>query len=106
MGSLGLEPLRIHEWPARVDKIRVVTSLPVWISEVGVSSFGAEECRSSASTRVPGWFHVSIGIHCSIRGWMLAPRHLGADSANSAALVSSPSKGTVPPLRREMDDVA
>jgi len=36
---------QIDEWPARLDEIRAVTHLPVWISEVGVSSFGAEEVQ-------------------------------------------------------------
>jgi beta-xylosidase len=35
----------IHEWPARLEEIRAVTSLPVWVSEVGVSTFGAEEVQ-------------------------------------------------------------
>jgi beta-xylosidase len=35
----------IHEWPAKVADIRAVSSLPVWVSEVGVSSFGAEEVQ-------------------------------------------------------------
>jgi len=35
----------IHEWPDKVQEIRDVTSLPVWISEVGVSTFGAEEIQ-------------------------------------------------------------
>lgn len=35
----------IDEWPARIEEIRAVTELPVWISEVGVSSFGAEEVQ-------------------------------------------------------------
>jgi beta-xylosidase len=35
----------IHEWPARLDEIRAVTTLPIWISEVGVSTFGAEEVQ-------------------------------------------------------------
>jgi beta-xylosidase len=36
----------IHEWPARIGDIRAVTDLPVWVSEVGVSSFGAEEVQA------------------------------------------------------------
>jgi beta-xylosidase len=36
----------IHDWPARLADIRGVTSLPIWISEVGVSSFGAEEVQA------------------------------------------------------------
>jgi len=35
----------INEWPAKLDEIRAVTDLPIWVSEVGVSSFGAEEVQ-------------------------------------------------------------
>lgn len=35
----------IHEWPEKLNEIRTVTDLPVWISEVGVSTFGAEEVQ-------------------------------------------------------------
>ena len=36
---------QIHEWPLRLDEIRAVTELPVWVSEVGVSTFGADEVQ-------------------------------------------------------------
>jgi beta-xylosidase len=36
---------QIGEWPQKIEEIREVTSLPVWVSEVGVSSFGAEEMQ-------------------------------------------------------------
>jgi beta-xylosidase len=36
----------IHDWPKKVDEIRQVTSKPVWVSEAGVSSFGAEEVQA------------------------------------------------------------
>lgn len=36
---------QIHEWPERLDAIREVTALPVWVSETGVSTFGAEEVQ-------------------------------------------------------------
>lgn len=35
----------IHAWPEKLKEIQAVTDLPVWISEVGVSSFGAEEVQ-------------------------------------------------------------
>ena len=38
---------QIHEWPNKIDEIRAVTDKPIWVSEVGVSTFGAEE--------VEGW---------------------------------------------------
>jgi beta-xylosidase len=37
---------RIDEWPAKLDEIRAVTRLPIWVTEVGVSSFGAEEVQA------------------------------------------------------------
>jgi beta-xylosidase len=36
----------IHDWPAKLDEIRAVTDLPIWVSEVGVSTFGAEEVQA------------------------------------------------------------
>jgi beta-xylosidase len=35
----------LNEWPDKLDEIHAVTSLPVWVSEVGVSTFGAEEVQ-------------------------------------------------------------
>jgi beta-xylosidase len=35
----------IDEWPARLREIRAVTDLAVWVSEVGISTFGAEEVQ-------------------------------------------------------------
>jgi beta-xylosidase len=35
----------INEWPNKLAEIRAVTEKPVWVSEVGVSSFGAEEVQ-------------------------------------------------------------
>jgi beta-xylosidase len=37
---------QIHEWPAKIDEIRAVTDLPIWVSEVGISTFGAEEVQA------------------------------------------------------------
>jgi beta-xylosidase len=37
---------RIDEWPDKLAEIRAVTDLPIWVSEVGVSSFGAEEVQA------------------------------------------------------------
>ena len=35
----------LDEWPARLREIQAVTDLPVWVSEVGISTFGAEEVQ-------------------------------------------------------------
>jgi len=36
----------IDEWPAKVAEIEAVTDKPVWVTEVGVSSFGSEEVQA------------------------------------------------------------
>ncbi|MER9523661.1 beta-xylosidase [Mesorhizobium sp. M0292] len=36
---------QIHEWPQKIGEIATVTNLPIWVSEVGVSTFGAEEIQ-------------------------------------------------------------
>jgi len=35
----------IDDWPKKLCEIRRVTHLPIWVSEAGVSSFGAEEVQ-------------------------------------------------------------
>jgi beta-xylosidase len=35
----------IYQWPDRLEEIRAVTRRDIWISEVGASSFGAEEVQ-------------------------------------------------------------
>ena len=36
---------QIDEWPDKLREIQAVTPLPVWVTEVGVSAFGAEEVQ-------------------------------------------------------------
>lgn len=35
----------INCWPAKIAEIEAVTDLPVWVTEVGISTFGAEEVQ-------------------------------------------------------------
>ncbi|TKK71832.1 beta-xylosidase [Ilyomonas limi] len=35
----------INEWPNKIAEIEEVTDLPVWVTEVGISTFGAEEVQ-------------------------------------------------------------
>ncbi len=37
---------QINEWPQKLDAIRAVTNLPIWVTEVGVSTFGADEVQT------------------------------------------------------------
>ncbi|HVV70344.1 MAG TPA: beta-xylosidase [Verrucomicrobiae bacterium] len=36
---------QINEWPRKIEEIRSVTDLPIWVTEVGVSTFGADEVQ-------------------------------------------------------------
>jgi len=35
----------IHDWPDKIAEIKTATDLPIWVTEVGASSFGAEEVQ-------------------------------------------------------------
>ncbi|KAA0680679.1 beta-xylosidase [Roseomonas genomospecies 6] len=42
---------QIREWPEKIEEIRAVTGKPIWVTEAGVSSFGAEEVQAWGVTR-------------------------------------------------------
>jgi beta-xylosidase len=45
---------QIHEWPRKIAEIETLVNLPVWVTEVGVSSFGAEEVQAWGLKRTAG----------------------------------------------------
>jgi beta-xylosidase len=78
----------VHEWPERIGTIREVTDLPVWVSEVGVSTFGAEEVQvfglertlqllAGASPRIH-WY----SLYDLPRAWPAATRHREAEGSS------------------------
>jgi len=42
----------VHDWPDKIREIEAVTNLPVWVSEVGASTFGAEEVQQFGLNRM------------------------------------------------------
>ncbi len=77
----------IHEWPDKLSEIKAATALPVWISEVGVSTFGAEEvqefglCRTAElllgrSDRIH-WY----SLYDLPRAWPATTRHREAEGS-------------------------
>jgi beta-xylosidase len=36
---------QINDWPKKLQEVRAVTDLPIWVTEVGVSTFGADEVQ-------------------------------------------------------------
>ena len=77
----------IHEWPAKIEEIEAVTRLPIWVSEAGVSSFGAEEVQEFGLNRtaqlligkVPRihWY----SLHDLPRAWPATTRHREAEGS-------------------------
>jgi beta-xylosidase len=78
----------IHEWPDKLREIYEVTDLPVWVTEVGVSTFGAEEVqqfglRRTAELligRVPRihWY----SLYDLPRAWPATTRHREAEGSS------------------------
>jgi beta-xylosidase len=78
----------IHEWPDKLREIQAVTSLPIWVTEVGVSTFGADEVqefglRRTAELllgRVPRVHWYSL---CDLpRAWPATTRHREAEGSS------------------------
>jgi beta-xylosidase len=78
----------IHEWPDKLAEIRTVTSLPLWISEVGVSTFGAEEVqefglRRSAELLIGQAERIHwYSLYDLPRAWPATTRHREAEGSS------------------------
>jgi beta-xylosidase len=78
----------IHEWPAKIEEIRALISNPVWISEVGASSFGAEEVqefglRRSAELLLPLADHIHwYSLFDLPKSWPATTRHREAEGSS------------------------
>jgi beta-xylosidase len=79
---------QIDEWPGRIAEIQEVTDRPVWVTEVGASSFGAEEVqefglRRTAELlggRVPRIFWYSL--YDLPKAWPATTRHREAEGSS------------------------
>jgi beta-xylosidase len=79
---------QIHEWPNKLAEIREVTDKPLWVSEVGVSTFGAEEVQEFGlrrtaellSGRAPRihWY----SLYDLPRAWPATTRHREAEGSS------------------------
>jgi len=78
----------IHDWPAKLDEIRAVTDKPIWVTEVGVSSFGAEEVQAWGLTKTAEllvgkaprihWY----SLYDLPRAWEATTRHKEAEGSS------------------------
>jgi beta-xylosidase len=79
---------QIHEWPDKLDEIRAVTGRPLWVSEVGVSTFGAEEVQEFGLRRTAEllvgrverihWY----SLYDLPRAWPATTRHREAEGSS------------------------
>jgi beta-xylosidase len=78
----------IHAWPEQIASIRAVTSLPIWVSEVGVSSFGADEVQEFGLKRTAQLLRgLTPRIHWYSlydlpRAWPATTRHKEAEGSS------------------------
>jgi beta-xylosidase len=78
----------IHDWPEKLAEIRAVTEKPVWVSEVGVSSFGAEEVqefglRRTADLLMPLTGHIHWYSLLDLpKEWPATTRHREAEGSS------------------------
>jgi beta-xylosidase len=78
----------INEWPAQIASIRAATTLPVWVSEVGVSTFGADEVQEFGLQRTAALLRgMAPRIHWYSlfdlpRAWPATTRHREAEGSS------------------------
>ena len=78
----------IHEWPDKLAEVEAVTEKPVWVSEVGASSFGAEEVqefglRRTAELLLPRLDHVYwYSLFDLPRAWPATTRHRESEGSS------------------------
>jgi beta-xylosidase len=79
---------KIDEWPRKIDEIRAVTDLPIWVTEAGVSSFGADEVqdfglRRSAELLVGRAARIHwYSLYDLPRAWPATTRHREAEGSS------------------------
>jgi beta-xylosidase len=78
----------INDWPAQIASIRNCTALPVWVSEVGVSTFGADEVQEFGLQRTAALLRRTVPrIHWYSlfdlpRAWPATTRHREAEGSS------------------------
>jgi beta-xylosidase len=79
---------QLDEWPARLAEIQALVDLPVWVTEVGVSTFGAEEVQEFGLRRTAElllgraprvhWY----SLYDLPRAWPATTRHREAEGSS------------------------
>jgi len=78
----------INEWPDKLLEIQAVTDLPIWISEIGVSSFGAEDVQDFGLQRSAELLGGKVqrihwySLYDLPRAWPATTRHREAEGSS------------------------
>ena len=78
----------LNEWPLRIREIEQVTNMPIWVSEVGVSSFGAEEVQEFGLRRTAELLMGKVqrihwySLYDLPRAWPATTRHREAEGSS------------------------
>jgi beta-xylosidase len=79
---------QIDQWPQKLDEIRNMIDMPLWVSEVGVSTFGAEEVQLFGLQRTAELIlHESPRVHWYSlydlpKAWPATTRHREAEGSS------------------------
>jgi beta-xylosidase len=79
---------QIGEWPDKIAEIEGATRLPVWVSEVGVSTFGAEEVQEFGLKRTAELLEGRVdrihwySLYDLPRAWPATTRHREAEGSS------------------------
>ncbi|AKF04049.1 beta-xylosidase [Sandaracinus amylolyticus] len=79
---------QIHEWPDKLAEIRAVTDKRLWVSEVGVSTFGAEEVQEFGLVRTAELLRGKVerihwySLYDLPRAWPATTRHREAEGSS------------------------
>jgi beta-xylosidase len=79
---------QIHEWPQKIAEIKAVTNLPIWVTEVGVSTFGAEEVQEFGLLRTAELLSGIVdrihwySLYDLPRAWEATTRHREAEGSS------------------------
>jgi beta-xylosidase len=77
----------INEWPGKLNEIRAVSDLPLWVTEAGVSTFGAEEIQEFGLRRTAELLIERVNrihwysLYDLPRAWPATTRHREAEGS-------------------------
>ncbi len=78
----------VDEWPDKIAEIEAITDLPVWVTEIGASSFGAEEVQEFGFRRMAELLSGRVNrihwysLYDLPKAWVATTRHKEAEGSS------------------------